>query len=392
MRFISHAQNGKEVSHAALNIHSSEMINVAHFEGFPIPPTLQKQSTINVDNAAAAQDPIIAGFASVISSEFKDFGNEENASIAVSDHSKSKIASQLSFKEEKMPEERKENEKEMDETTAPSPTAPTVTVENVEEEEIKLKEKHESNLPKEEENNLVKEKTKKDAIDNIMMNMIVSADEERRLQSTPMKALKNQDRPTVITKEKSFDSGFDAAAVAGIANTNEASMEDVETKYYETLFTHVDSRGAGDGKLKGKEVVVFMKKSGLQKSVLKQIWSLADKESVFYLTRKEFAVAMRLISLAQAGLDVSENCDNVLTTKQFSSFNVPLATFEGHEAAPKLPSISNEDNETQDGDMDEFGGFTSSPKMAMMDGTKAKEKMSVFDDIKTAEFEEDMNS
>ena len=77
-----------------------------------------------------------------------------------------------------------------------------------------------------------------------------------------------------------------------------------EKGYYSNLFQLVDSQGMG--KLKNKDAANFMKKSGLNKNILKNIFLIAQPKSKQYLERDEFYVALRLIALAQNNMPFNE--------------------------------------------------------------------------------------
>ena len=77
-----------------------------------------------------------------------------------------------------------------------------------------------------------------------------------------------------------------------------------EKGYFSNLFQLVDSQGMG--KLKNKEAANFMKKSGLNKNILKNIFLIAQPKSKQYLERDEFYVALRLIALAQNNMPFNE--------------------------------------------------------------------------------------
>ena len=70
-----------------------------------------------------------------------------------------------------------------------------------------------------------------------------------------------------------------------------------EKGYYSNLFQLVDNDNIG--KLKAKDAANFMKKSGLSKDILKNIYLIASQSSKQFLERDEFYVALRLIALAQ---------------------------------------------------------------------------------------------
>ena len=77
-----------------------------------------------------------------------------------------------------------------------------------------------------------------------------------------------------------------------------------EKGYFSNLFQLVDTQG--DGKLKNKDAANFMKKSGLNKNILKTIFLIASPKSKQYLERDEFYVALRLIALAQNNMPYNE--------------------------------------------------------------------------------------
>ena len=70
-----------------------------------------------------------------------------------------------------------------------------------------------------------------------------------------------------------------------------------EKGYFSNLFQLVDNDNIG--KLKAKDAANFMKKSGLTRDILKNIYLIASQSSKQFLERDEFYVALRLIALAQ---------------------------------------------------------------------------------------------
>ena len=93
-----------------------------------------------------------------------------------------------------------------------------------------------------------------------------------------------------------------------------------EKGYYSNLFQLVDSENLG--KLKAKDAANFMKKSGLNKDILKSIWLISSHTSKTFLERDEFYVALRLIALAQ---------NNMPYTSQNIELNRPI---------PPLPNFN----------------------------------------------------
>ena len=77
-----------------------------------------------------------------------------------------------------------------------------------------------------------------------------------------------------------------------------------EKGHFSNLFQLVDNQNMG--KLKAKDAANFMKKSGLSKEILKNIYLIASQSSKEFLERDEFYVALRLIALAQNNMPCDE--------------------------------------------------------------------------------------
>jgi len=56
-------------------------------------------------------------------------------------------------------------------------------------------------------------------------------------------------------------------------------------------------------KIDGKKCAVFMKKSKVEKHILKKIWLMCSSDNAT-LERDEFYLALRLISYAQNGIEI----------------------------------------------------------------------------------------
>ena len=78
------------------------------------------------------------------------------------------------------------------------------------------------------------------------------------------------------------------------------NLTEDEEIYYYNLFESLDVKNIG--KLDSREAATFMKKSGLLRNILKNIWLIASQKSINYIEREEFYVALRLIALAQNNL------------------------------------------------------------------------------------------
>ncbi|KAF7729442.1 hypothetical protein EC973_004422 [Apophysomyces ossiformis] len=70
----------------------------------------------------------------------------------------------------------------------------------------------------------------------------------------------------------------------------------------------------------GTEAVQFFASSGIPNAILSEIWEVADRDNLGYLTLENFSVALKLIACAQHGKEVS---DPILSTSS------PLPQFEG---------------------------------------------------------------
>ncbi|XP_069088785.1 epidermal growth factor receptor substrate 15 [Pleurodeles waltl] len=79
---------------------------------------------------------------------------------------------------------------------------------------------------------------------------------------------------------------------------------------YEKYFRQVES--GNTGKVLASDAALFLKRSGLTDLILGKIWDLADTDGKGYLNKQEFYVALRLVSCAQSGHDVSLSSLNVV--------------------------------------------------------------------------------
>ena len=107
-----------------------------------------------------------------------------------------------------------------------------------------------------------------------------------------------------------------------------------EQNFYSSLYNKLDSNNLG--RILGKPAANFMKRSNLQKNVLKEIWLIAAQSSNTYLLREEFYVAMRLIALAQNNMPY--NAQSI----EMNNPIPPLAQFSFNN-----PNINNQSNNKQ---------------------------------------------
>ncbi|RRT58877.1 hypothetical protein B296_00041520 [Ensete ventricosum] len=76
-------------------------------------------------------------------------------------------------------------------------------------------------------------------------------------------------------------------------------------RIYRKWFSFVDSDG--DDHITENDAICFFAMSNLPRHVLKQIWTTADSKMQGYLGFKEFATAMKLVALAQARNEITQD-------------------------------------------------------------------------------------
>ncbi|KAJ0692200.1 putative EH domain-containing protein [Helianthus annuus] len=99
-----------------------------------------------------------------------------------------------------------------------------------------------------------------------------------------------------------------------------ASCSKAHQKIYQQWFNFVDSDG--DGRVTGDDATVFFAKSNVEKPQLKQVWAIADSKRQGFLGFNEFITAMQLLSLAQAGYDIT--ADLLRTTDDVELLEPPV--------------------------------------------------------------------
>uniref|UniRef100_A0A5B7AYP1 Putative EH domain-containing protein 3-like n=1 Tax=Davidia involucrata TaxID=16924 RepID=A0A5B7AYP1_DAVIN len=97
-------------------------------------------------------------------------------------------------------------------------------------------------------------------------------------------------------------------------------------KIYQEWFNFADSDD--DGRITGNDGTKFFAMSNLSRPELKQVWAIADSKRQGYLGLKEFITAMQLVSLAQAGHELTP--DLLKTTVDMEPIKPPL--MEGLDA------------------------------------------------------------
>ncbi|CAA7019666.1 unnamed protein product [Microthlaspi erraticum] len=96
-------------------------------------------------------------------------------------------------------------------------------------------------------------------------------------------------------------------------------------KMYKEWFNIADSDG--DGRVSGNDATKFFAMSKLSRQELKQVWAVADSKRQGYLGLAEFITAMKLVSLAQAGHEVTSD----LLKGSVDMQSVELPVLEGLE-------------------------------------------------------------
>ncbi|KAL5804039.1 hypothetical protein ACOSQ3_030839 [Xanthoceras sorbifolium] len=79
-------------------------------------------------------------------------------------------------------------------------------------------------------------------------------------------------------------------------------------KIYQEWFSFADSDG--DGRITGSDATKFFAMANLSRQDLKPVWAIADSKRQGYLGIKEFITAMQLVSLAQAGNEITHDILN----------------------------------------------------------------------------------
>lgn len=108
-------------------------------------------------------------------------------------------------------------------------------------------------------------------------------------------------------------------------------------KIFQEWFNYADSDG--DGRITGNDAAKFFAISKLSRPELKQVWAIADSKRQGFLGITEFITAMQLISLAQAGHELTQ--DIIKTAVDIENIKPPLMEgLEGLVAKTKSLTIN----------------------------------------------------
>lgn len=112
-----------------------------------------------------------------------------------------------------------------------------------------------------------------------------------------------------------------------IASGSIATCSKEHQKLYDEWFNYADSDG--DGRITGNDATTFFTLSNLSRSELKQVWAIADSKRQGFLGFEEFIMAMKLVSLAQQGYELTPD---LLKTAAVDVLNIKPPLMEGLDA------------------------------------------------------------
>ncbi|KAG7557586.1 Dynamin-type guanine nucleotide-binding (G) domain [Arabidopsis suecica] len=110
-------------------------------------------------------------------------------------------------------------------------------------------------------------------------------------------------------------------------------------KIYKEWFNIADSDG--DGRVSGNDATKFFAMSKLSRQELKQVWAVADSKRQGFLGLSEFITAMKLVSLAQEGHEITSD----LLKGSVDMKSVELPVLEGLENVKQKVAKTNVDVE-----------------------------------------------
>ena len=92
------------------------------------------------------------------------------------------------------------------------------------------------------------------------------------------------------------------------------------------MFQQAKPQEDQSNKVEGAQAVEFLKKSGLEPQMLKQIWGVAAKTNLSFLERDEFYIALRLIAYCQNGIPPTEESIHMNTPTKLPFFQTSFGT------------------------------------------------------------------
>lgn len=127
-----------------------------------------------------------------------------------------------------------------------------------------------------------------------------------------------------------------------ISSSPISSCSKEHQKIYQDWFGYADSDA--DGRISGGDAIKFFALSNLPRQELKQIWAVADSKRQGYLGFGEFVAAMRLVSLAQAGNEITHDILN--SNVDFDNLNPPVMADISALLAKKKQSQKTSENDS----------------------------------------------
>ncbi|KAJ7946356.1 EH domain-containing protein 1-like [Quillaja saponaria] len=118
----------------------------------------------------------------------------------------------------------------------------------------------------------------------------------------------------------------------GLGRVGSCSKED--QKIYQEWFNFTDSDG--DGRITGNDATKFFSMSRLSRPELKQIWAIADSKRQGFLGFAEFITAMQLVSLAQAGHELTSD----MLKTEINDENIKPPLMEGLDTLVATKSLT----------------------------------------------------
>ncbi|AEE82529.1 EPS15 homology domain 2 [Arabidopsis thaliana] len=113
-------------------------------------------------------------------------------------------------------------------------------------------------------------------------------------------------------------------------------------KIYKEWFNIADSDG--DGRVSGNDATKFFAMSKLSRQELKQVWAVADSKRQGFLGLSEFITAMKLVSLAQEGHEITSD----LLKGSIDMKSVELPVLEGLENVVSKQKVSKTNVDVED--------------------------------------------
>ena len=158
-----------------------------------------------------------------------------------------------------------------------------------------------------------------------------------------------------------------------------------ENRLFNQLYNMLDNNNQGI--LMAKPVANFMKTSGLEKNILKNIWLIAAQNSNNQMDKEEFFVALRLIALAQNNMPFSaENIERNSPIPPLPSFNININNNQNNYANRNTQDNFNNSNQNNQNNNINFSGNNQNSIFDISESEKINYK-NIFDNQKEPNME-----